>query len=91
MISYLRRRRFVIAVSLVAQAIFYVWLWNSPDTLPGSDPLWVALFPGFVFAWAAAHTSMLWGMAFMVLVSLAYHLVLDAAIATGWRLVRRAV
>jgi hypothetical protein len=91
MIVYLRRRRFVIAVSLVSQAIFFVWLWHSPDTLPGSDLLWVAVFPGFVFAWAAAHTSMAWGLALMVIVSLAYHLVLEAVIGTSWRLMRRAV
>lgn len=89
MIPYVRRRRLVIAVSLVAQAIFLIWRWRSPDTPAGTAALWV--FPGYAIAWAAPRTWMFWALALMALINLAYHLVLDAVIGAGWRLVRRAV
>lgn len=89
MVAYVRRRRLVIAVSLVAQAIFLIWRWRSPGIPAGVASLWV--FPGYVIAWAAPRTWMLWALALMALINSAYHLVLDAAISAGWRLVRRAV
>lgn len=79
----------MIAVSVVAQAIFLVWRWRSPETPAGATSIWV--FPGYIIAWAAPTKSMLWALPLTVLVNVAYHVVVAAVMGAGWRLVRRTV
>lgn len=83
------RRRLLIALSVVAQAIFLIWRWRSPSSPPGAISLWV--FPGYIIAWAAPRRWMVPALALTVLVNVAYHLILNGVIGAGWRSVRRAV
>ena len=90
MICTLRRFRSLLACSLAVQGMLGALWWWRPEALPGTQGLARALFPGVVLAWAAIHTSLPIGTAFIVCTNLLYHLVIAAALSVAFRRRRAA-